>query len=51
MNNSNYKNGTKLCAEAAQILNLNDNDVIINIQGDEPMANTNDINSVTVNFY
>jgi len=50
MTNSDHKNGTERCGEAAQILNLNDDDLIIDIQGDEPLVNPNHINSVTVNF-
>ena len=45
-----HLNGTERCAEASEILSLNDNDVIIDIQGDEPLVNPNHINSVINNF-
>ena len=50
MTSSAHNNGTERCAEAAQILNLQSNDIIIDIQGDEPMVNPNHINSVLAKF-
>lgn len=45
-----HKNGTERIAEAAKKLNLRNNDLIIDVQGDEPLINPNDIDK-TLNFY
>jgi len=44
MTNPNHLSGTDRCAEIARILNLNDTDFIINIQGDEPFIRKEEIN-------
>ncbi|MCL2290395.1 MAG: 3-deoxy-manno-octulosonate cytidylyltransferase [Bacteroidetes bacterium] len=44
MTHSNHASGTDRCAEAAKTLNLNNTDVIINIQGDEPFIRKEEIN-------
>ena len=47
---SSHKNGTERIAEAARKLKLKKKDVIIDVQGDEPLINPKDIDS-TVNFF
>jgi len=44
MTNPNHASGTDRCAEAARMLNLENTDVIINIQGDEPFISKEAIN-------
>ena len=46
----NHKSGTDRCAEAARILNVNQNNVVVNIQGDEPLINSNHLNFLIKNF-
>ena len=41
-----HKNGTERIAEAAKKLKLKSKDIIIDVQGDEPLINTNDIDFV-----
>ena len=43
MTNPNHASGTDRCAEAARILHLENNDIIINIQGDEPFIRKEEI--------
>lgn len=43
---TSHNNGTERCAEAASLLNLKATDIIVDIQGDEPMVNPNHINSL-----
>ena len=50
MTSADHENGTERCAEAASKLNLNGKDIIIDIQGDEPMVNPNHINSLLDKF-
>ncbi len=46
MTNADHNNGTERIYEASLNLGLNDNDVIINLQGDEPFTDPNDINQI-----
>ena len=46
MTNADHNNGTERIYEASLNLGLNDNDVIINLQGDEPFTDPNDINNI-----
>ncbi len=50
MTSPKHNNGTERCAEAASKLDLNDKDIIIDIQGDEPMVNPNHINILIDEF-
>ena len=45
-----HRNGTERCHEGGKILGLNDNDVIVDIQGDEPLISPIDISNI-LNFY
>ena len=36
---TNHRNGTERCYEGGKILGLKDDDIIIDIQGDEPLIN------------
>ena len=45
-----HKNGTERCAEASRKLNLSSDDLIIDVQGDEPLINPKDINNLIKNF-
>jgi 3-deoxy-manno-octulosonate cytidylyltransferase (CMP-KDO synthetase) len=44
LTHSQHASGTDRCAEASRILNLDDEDFIINIQGDEPFIRKEEIN-------
>lgn len=44
-----HENGTMRCAEAANILSLNDRDYVIDIQGDEPLLHSDDV-EIVVNY-
>jgi len=46
----NHRNGTERCHEGGKILGLNDDDIIIDIQGDEPLIHPIDISKI-LNFY
>jgi 3-deoxy-manno-octulosonate cytidylyltransferase (CMP-KDO synthetase) len=43
MTNANHQSGTDRCAEVAQHLSLDTNDIVINIQGDEPFIQPSQI--------
>lgn len=45
-----HQSGTDRCFEVAQKLNIDSNDVIINIQGDEPFINPEQIELLTKSF-
>lgn len=47
---SSHKNGTERIAEAAKKLNLKKNDIVIDVQGDEPLINPADIDR-TIKFF
>lgn len=44
------ESGTDRIAKAAEILNLNDDDLIVNIQGDQPLINTGSIEEIIAPF-
>ena len=44
MTSDQHQSGTDRIAEAAEKLNLNSEAIVLNIQGDEPIINENDIN-------
>jgi len=46
----NHQNGTERCAEAANKLRLNNNDLVINVQGDEVLYNPTFIKTM-IDFY
>ena len=46
---SSHKNGTERIAEAAKKLKLKKNDIVIDVQGDEPLINPIDIDK-TIKF-
>jgi len=50
MTNLQHASGTDRCAEAAHILELNDSDFVINIQGDEPFIRKEEVN-LLVNLF
>lgn len=47
---STHINGTERCAEAARILGVSDKDIIVDIQGDEPLLSPEDVNKLVTNF-
>ena len=50
MTSKNHRNGTERCAEATKKLDLNSNDIVIDIQGDEPMVNPDHIDTLIKEF-
>ena len=47
---SSHKNGTERIAEAAKKLKLTNKDIVIDVQGDEPLIKPSDIDK-TINFF
>ena len=50
LTSKNHKNGTDRCAEAVKKLSVNNSNLIINIQGDEPLISPLLINRLIKNF-
>ena len=50
MTNDSHTSGTSRIAEAVSFLNFQNDDVIVNLQGDEPMMNPSAINQVASNL-
>ena len=50
MTSSKHKNGTERIAEAAKKLKLKDEDIIVDVQGDEPLIDPKQIDRA-VNFF
>ncbi len=50
MTSPHHQSGTERCAEVAAILHANDNDIIVNIQGDEPFIRKEAINQLVAQF-
>ena len=46
MTNSNHQTGSDRLAESCNILQLNDDELVINVQGDEPFIDPNDIDNL-----
>ena len=46
LTSSDHKTGSDRLSEAASILAMQDDDVVVNLQGDEPFVDFNDINTV-----
>ena len=46
LTSKNHKTGSDRLAETVSILSLSDEDVVVNLQGDEPFVDFNDINAV-----
>lgn len=50
MTSSEHPSGTDRCGEAAAVLELQDQDVVVNIQGDEPFISAKEITLLTALF-
>ncbi|MDY0132376.1 MAG: 3-deoxy-manno-octulosonate cytidylyltransferase [Desulforegulaceae bacterium] len=50
MTSKKHKSGTDRVSEAAEILNLGEEDIIINVQGDQPLVHSNSIEQVIIPF-
>lgn len=46
MTATTHTNGTERCAEVASALELNEEDIVINVQGDEPFVHETHVNSI-----
>ena len=46
LTNSNHQTGSDRLAESCNILELNDDELVINVQGDEPFIDPNDIDNL-----
>ena len=46
LTSTDHKTGSDRLSEAASILDMQDDDVVVNLQGDEPFVDFNDINAV-----
>ena len=46
MTNSDHSNGTERIFEASQKMGLFDEDIVINLQGDEPFSDPKDMNNI-----
>ena len=46
LTSTEHKTGSDRLSEAASILDMQDNDIVVNLQGDEPFVDFNDINTV-----
>ncbi len=50
MTDNRHTSGTSRIAQVLEILNINDNEIIVNVQGDEPMLDPKVINQVANNL-
>ena len=50
MTSKKHKNGTERCGEAVKKLKLSSNDIVVDIQGDEPLLNPKDVSKIANNF-
>ena len=50
MTNDSHTSGTSRLSEVVSVLNFQDNDVVVNLQGDEPMMSPSAINQVASNL-
>ena len=50
MTNDSHTSGTSRLSEAVSVLNFKDDDVVVNLQGDEPMMSPSAINQVASNL-
>ena len=50
MTSKKHKNGTERCGEAVNKLKLSSNDIVVDIQGNEPLLNPKDVSKIANNF-